>query len=103
MLESKAKSLSESRNITLSKDRVALKILEKAKFLNSENNVPALINEIRAHWILEQCEGVLKILAIHDNDNYIILVLEYQSKGSLMETLKNQKKFSEVEVRVIME
>ncbi len=87
----------------MNEDKVALKILEKDKFYTFENNVPTLINEIKSHWILEQCEGVLKILAIHDNEQYIILVLEYQSKGSLMATLQNQKKFTEIEVRIIME
>lgn len=63
----------------------------------------ALVNEIKAHWILEQCEGVLKIFAIYDNPKFIVLALEYQSKGSLMNSLRNYKKFTEVEVRVIME
>ena len=63
----------------------------------------ALINEIRAHWILEQCEGVLKTLAIYDNEEYVIVALEYQAKGSLMQSLEDYKKFTEVEVRVIME
>jgi serine/threonine protein kinase len=62
-----------------------------------------LLNEIRSHWLLEQCEGVLKLLSIYDNADFMILVLEYQSEGSLMETLKSNKKFTELEVRVIME
>lgn len=82
---------------------MALKILEKDKFALYENGLQSLINEIRAHWVLEQCEGVLKILAIYDNDSFVVLVLEYQARGSLMETLRNQKKFTEVEVRLIME
>ena len=84
-------------------EKVALKILEKKKFLEIENGIEILVNEIRAHWILEQCDGVLKILAIHEDANFIVLVLEYQQKGSLMESLKKEKKVTEVEVRVIME
>jgi serine/threonine protein kinase len=87
----------------MTQDKVALKILEKDKFALYENGLQSLMGEIKAHWILEQCEGVLKILAIYDNDGFVVLVLEYQSKGSLMETLRNQKKFTEVEVRIIME
>ena len=52
---------------------------------------------------MEHCEGVLKLLGLHEDSNYVVLILEYQSKGSLMECLKNQKKFSEAEVKVIME
>jgi hypothetical protein len=56
---------------------VALKILEKRQFENNEMVMQTLINEIRAHWILEQCEGVLKTFAIYDNADYIVLALEY--------------------------
>jgi hypothetical protein len=42
-------------------------------------------------------------LAIYDNPEHVILALEYQSEGTLMEEIKKDKKFSEVEVRVIME
>jgi serine/threonine protein kinase len=82
---------------------VALKILEKKKFSRIDDGVETLVNEIRAHWALEQCDGVLKILSIHEDKNFVVLVLEYQPKGSLMQNLKNDKKFTEVEVRVIME
>jgi serine/threonine protein kinase len=82
---------------------VALKILEKRQFENNEMVMQTLINEIRAHWILEQCEGVLKTFAIYDNADYIVLALEYQAKGSLMQSLEKYKRFTEVEVRVIME
>lgn len=61
----------------MTQDKVALKILEKEKFTLYENGLQSLINEIRSHWVLEQCEGVLKILAIYDNDGYVVLVLEY--------------------------
>lgn len=83
----KKSSSSESFNQLMAQEKVALKILDKAKIRSSLNNAGSLINEVRAHWILEQCEGVLKILGIHDNENYIIFVLEYQPKGSLIETL----------------
>ena len=35
------------------------------------------MNEIRAHWALDDCEGVLKLLRIHEDSSYIVLVLEY--------------------------
>lgn len=82
---------------------MALKILQKSQFENNDMVIQTLINEIRAHWILEQCEGVLKIFAIYDNPTFIVLALEYQAKGSLMNSLQKYKKFTEVEVRVIME
>lgn len=60
-------------------EKVALKILEKANFASDYESSEALVNEIMAHWILAQCEGVLRILSIYDNAAHVILVLEYQS------------------------
>jgi predicted transposase YbfD/YdcC len=37
----------------------------------------SLLNEIRVHWALEQCEGVLQLVAIHEDSEMIYLVLEY--------------------------
>lgn len=62
-----------------------------------------LLNEIRVHWAVEQCEGVLRLHKIYEDAHFIELVLEYQPKGSLMESLLQEKKFEEKEVRVIME
>ena len=84
-------------------EKVAIKLLEKKKILGVKNGLPFLLNEIRAHWALERCEGVLKLLRIHEESEFIALVLEYQPKGSLMGCLENEKQFSEPEVRVIME
>jgi hypothetical protein len=64
--------------------KVALKILSKERYESDKVSTQSLINEILAHWVLEQCEGVLKIMAIYDNEDFIVLVLEYQSEGSLM-------------------
>ena len=59
------------------KVKVALKILEKKRFADSDEGFEILLNEIRIHWILEQCEGVLKLLGIHEDQNFIVLALEY--------------------------
>lgn len=80
-----------------------MKVLDKNKILNSPQGLPSLLNEIKAHWALEHCEGVLKLLGIHEDEKFIVLILEYQSKGSLMECLKTHTVFKESEVRVIME
>ncbi len=46
---------------------------------------------------------MLKLLRIYEDKEFIALVLEYQPEGSLMDILLKDKKFTEVEVRVIME
>jgi predicted transposase YbfD/YdcC len=62
-------------------------MLRKEKILEMKMGVMSLLNEIRVHWTLEQCEGVLQLVAIHEDQDMIYLVLEYQPKGTLMNTL----------------
>ena len=47
--------------------KVAIKLLKKEQILSLSNGLPFLLNEIRAHWVLEHCEGVLKLLRIHED------------------------------------
>jgi hypothetical protein len=37
-----------------------------------------MMNEIRVHWSLENCPGVLDLIAMHEDRDMIFLVLEYQ-------------------------
>lgn len=62
-----------------------------------------MMNEIRVHWSLENCPGVLDLIAMHEDSDMIYLVLEYQPQGTLMSTLEKQPFLNEAEVRVIME
>jgi predicted transposase YbfD/YdcC len=62
-------------------------MLRKEKILEMKMGVMSLLNEIRVHWTLEQCEGVLQLVTIHEDQDMIYLVLEYQPKGTLMNTL----------------
>ena len=71
--------------------------------MNNQSGLPSLLNEIKAHWALEHCEGVLKLLGIHEEESTIVLVLEYQPEGSLMKLLQDQTQFTEAQVKVIME
>ena len=71
--------------------------------MNNQSGLPSLLNEIKAHWALEHCEGVLKLLGIHEEESTIVLILEYQPEGSLMKLLQDQTQFTEAQVKVIME
>ena len=68
---------------------MAIKIIDKKKVKSIHLGPESLINEIRVHWAVEQCDGVLKLLRIYEDELSVMLVLEYQPKGSLMKTLKN--------------
>jgi hypothetical protein len=66
---------------------VAIKVLKKERLCKMKQGLRSLLNEINVHWVLEQCEGVLQLLGIHEDVEQIYLVLEYQPKGTLMNTI----------------
>jgi hypothetical protein len=45
--------------------------------INSENGVQCLIREIRVHWQIMDCDGMLQLLEIYEDEDYVYLVLEY--------------------------
>ena len=69
-------------------EKVAIKVIKKSKILESEYGLKCMLNEIRVHWALENCAGVLDLIAMHEDDEMIFLVLEYQPQGTLMNTLE---------------
>ena len=54
-----------------------------------------LIEEIRVHWVLEDCEGILRLLEIFEDEHKVYLVLEYQESGCLLEHIADNGKSSE--------
>ena len=51
--------------------------MEKKRVLTSENGVKCLIREIKVHWLIMDCDGVMQILEIYEDDQFVYLVLEY--------------------------
>lgn len=58
---------------------------------------------MKVHWALEQCVSVLRLLKLYEDAEMVCMVLEYQAKGSLMNTILKSIKLEESEIRVIME
>jgi len=52
--------------------------MEKKRLVNSENGVKCMVREIRVHWLVMDCDGVLQLLEIYEDDEFVYLVLEYQ-------------------------
>lgn len=40
---------------------VAIKILDKSKIKQSEHGVRNLVQEIKVHWALEECDSLLRL------------------------------------------
>lgn len=56
---------------------VAIKILDKTKISQNEIRMKQLVSEIRVHWAIEKCEGLIRILELYDDESFIYIVLEY--------------------------
>ena len=56
--------LAESTDVLYEKDDggscVAIKILNKERILNTPNGIFNTIQEIKVHWALEDCDGILR-------------------------------------------
>lgn len=67
--------------------KVAIKILDKSKINNNETRTRQLVQEIRVHWALEKCEGVIKVLELFEDDQFVYMIIEYQKQGTLLQQI----------------
>ena len=56
---------------------VAIKVLKLDKIVSSDSLILSIKNEISMHWVLSQCEAILKLQEIYIDHSYVYLVLEY--------------------------
>ncbi len=49
-------------------DPVAIKILDKRRLSKNDYGITNLVQEIKVHWALEECGGVLHLLEIYEDD-----------------------------------
>jgi len=47
------------------------------------------------HWALSQCDGVLSLQEIYEDHELIYLVLDLQTKGSLLDQICSEIEFTE--------
>ena len=59
-------------------------------------------DEIVMHSLLNQCENILKLFRLYEDETSMYLVLEYQSGGSLMDLIKKKHNWQEKDLRTIM-
>ncbi len=62
-----------------------------------------LENELQVHWSLKDCDGILQLLELFEDDNFAYLILEYQEGGSLLDHVISREKFNETQSKIIME
>jgi serine/threonine protein kinase len=55
------------------------------------------------HWALSDCDGILHLLEIFEDEEFVYLTLEYQAEGSLLNEILKERKLTEENVKIIME
>ena len=66
---------------------MAIKVIYVQKIMETPRMLQDLENEVRVHWKLSECNGVLQMREIFEDEQFIYLVLDYQSGGSLLDHL----------------
>lgn len=71
--------------------KVAIKIIQKSHIIKDNNGLRSLLNEFRMHWALDQCENILRLLQIYEDQGNVYLVLEYQPNGTLLTMIEDNQ------------
>ena len=53
------------------------------KFNFNSNKLKNFVSEIKVHWALRECSGILQLHEIFEDDIFVFLVLDYQTSGTL--------------------
>jgi hypothetical protein len=52
--------------------------MDKKSLNRIDNGATNLIQEVRVHWALEECDSLLRLLEVFEDEDFVYLVLEYQ-------------------------
>lgn len=74
----------------------AVKVLLKAKIIEKTGHLDNIYKEIKLHSKLEH-KNIIKLISYYENENNIILIMEYAKKGTLFNYIRNRKYLSEKE------
>ncbi len=79
------KKESEAQDQKTNDRQVAIKIMQSSTIANNKKLCSDLENELRVHWALRDCDGILSLRELYEDDLFIYIVLDYQQGGSLLE------------------
>ncbi len=58
-------------------------------YYDSKNKTQRIANEIKVHWVMEECGNILRLLELYEDSHNVYLVLEYQELGTLVERMQD--------------
>lgn len=70
--------------------------------MTTEKRVDQVISEIVSHWDLALCEAMVQLEEIFIDNQYLYLVLEYQSEGSILGKIFSSIEFTEDQAKFMM-
>lgn len=88
-------------DVYLSKNNIdnkfyAIKVLLKAKIIEKIGHLDNIYKEIKLHSKLVH-NNIIKLISYYENENNIVLIMEYAKKGTLFNYIRNRKYLSEKE------
>ena len=70
--------------------------------LQRPESAPQLKDEIEVHRKLSSCGNALKLYQVFESEAWVILVLEFQEGGSLLDLMRKETKLKEADLQAIM-
>jgi serine/threonine protein kinase len=64
-------------------NQVAIKVMKIDKMDYNSPKLKNLVSEIKVHWALRECSGILQLQEIFEDEIFVFLVLDYQPSGNL--------------------
>ena len=84
------------------KEKFAVKTVEKAKLMEKDRNMQLFTNEIHILRRLNH-PNIIKIYEVYDSELYVHLVLEYIKGGDLLSHLQNKGVYSEKDASMVIQ
>jgi serine/threonine protein kinase len=66
-------------------EEVAIKVCDSKNIKSSKQLTSDLHNELQVHWSLRDCDGILQLRELFEDENFVYLILDFQKGGSLLD------------------
>ncbi|TNV83192.1 hypothetical protein FGO68_gene12144 [Halteria grandinella] len=80
----------------------AIKVIHLQKICYDITLLSQIKNELSLQQMLHQCEGVLKVREIFIDLQYVFIILDYQSEGTILSKMLGETHFEDFQIRFIM-
>ena len=82
--------------------QVAVKIILIKSLMDCQDAIDTLASEVISHWKFGRCGGVVSLLEVFEEGEYVYFVQELQEKGTLLGKIIGQLIFEERHIKFMM-